>query len=271
MDPLDPIIQSLHAEGRLRVWSLVITIFGDAVQPRGGRVSTSRLQRLLGRLGVESGALRTALSRLGRDGWVTSERAGRTSVYRLTHTGLADFSDASQRIYAPPRTGPVDRWSISLGTTPGGIAIAGMSLRPADTASPKADFELLGTLTQLSAHLRETLVSTPHRNALEVLLGDLEALAHGQLDPLDAAAARILLIHRWRRLVLRYPEIPPQLLPAELAHHEPRALVASAYNTLRHASEAWWDSGESDMPAMPAALPYFAQRFQPTTTPLQNT
>ena len=68
MDPLDPVITALHAESRLRVWSLVITVFGDCVQHRGGAISTARLGRLLGRIGVEPGALRTALSRLGRDG-----------------------------------------------------------------------------------------------------------------------------------------------------------------------------------------------------------
>ena len=63
MDPLVPLINTLRAEGRLRVWSLVITAFGDLVQHRGGAVSSARLNVLLGRIGVEPGALRTALSR----------------------------------------------------------------------------------------------------------------------------------------------------------------------------------------------------------------
>ena len=76
MDPLAPLIETLTADGRLRVWSLVITVFGDSVEPRGGTISTARLGRLLGRIGVGSGALRTALSRLAGDGWVTAQRKG---------------------------------------------------------------------------------------------------------------------------------------------------------------------------------------------------
>lgn len=38
MDPLAPLITAVHTEGRLRVWSLVITVFGDLVQHRGGAV-----------------------------------------------------------------------------------------------------------------------------------------------------------------------------------------------------------------------------------------
>ena len=47
---LERLIDSLHARGRLRVWSLVITVFGDAVAPRGGRVALSVLQDLMARL-----------------------------------------------------------------------------------------------------------------------------------------------------------------------------------------------------------------------------
>ena len=75
-DPLSPLIDQLHKDGRLRVWSLVITIFGDAIQPRGGRVSTARLQEILERMRIEPGALRTALSRLAKEGWVIREREG---------------------------------------------------------------------------------------------------------------------------------------------------------------------------------------------------
>ena len=112
MDPLKPLIDALHSEGRLRVWSLVITVFGDLVQHRGGEVSTARLGVLMNRIGVEPGALRTALSRLSRDGWVTRERAGRTSLYRLSDRGLDRFAPATSMIYAPPRREPVAEWSV---------------------------------------------------------------------------------------------------------------------------------------------------------------
>ncbi|MEH6752122.1 MAG: PaaX family transcriptional regulator, partial [Paracoccaceae bacterium] len=131
MDPLDPVITALHAESRLRVWSLVITVFGDCVQHRGGAISTARLGRLLGRIGVEPGALRTALSRLGRDGWVDSERTGRLSHYRLSPSGLARFTEATSRIYAAPRLSPVTAWSLSSDGTPQtALALGGLWLAP---------------------------------------------------------------------------------------------------------------------------------------------
>ncbi|MET0169130.1 MAG: phenylacetic acid degradation protein, partial [Aliihoeflea sp.] len=67
---LESMIDRLHQRGRLRVGSLVVTMFGDAIAPRGGRVALGVLQDLMGRLRVEPGALRTAMSRLASDGWV---------------------------------------------------------------------------------------------------------------------------------------------------------------------------------------------------------
>lgn len=61
---VDSLIERLHARGRPRVWSLVITVFGDAIVPRGGRVALATLQEVMERLRVEPGALRTAMSRL---------------------------------------------------------------------------------------------------------------------------------------------------------------------------------------------------------------
>ena len=101
-DPLAPLIASLHAQGRLRVWSLVITAFGDLVQHRGGEISLARLGRLLGRIGVEQGALRTALSRLARDGWVLSTRRGRASLAPREPTVSARPPAGSMHRLPPP-------------------------------------------------------------------------------------------------------------------------------------------------------------------------
>lgn len=265
MDPLDPVITALHAESRLRVWSLVITVFGDCVQHRGGAISTARLGRLLGRIGVEPGALRTALSRLGRDGWVDSARAGRLSHYRLSPSGLARFTEATSRIYAPPRQVPVAAWALSSeGTPQTALALGGLWLTPAETpqAAPPA-FRLVGRLTDLTPAMRDSLISAAHAAALQRLMADLDHLERMSGDPLTHAAARILLIHRWRRIVLRYPDLPPEVLPAALAGHDPRARVAAAYGHLTPGAESWLDSPEGDSGAMPPPDSSLGRRFAP--------
>jgi phenylacetic acid degradation operon negative regulatory protein len=96
------------------VWSLLVTFFGDAVAPRGGRVALSVLQDAMALLNIEAGAVRTAMSRLAGDGWVEREREGRLSFYELSPKGRYAFDEATRRIYAP---GPPDwsgEWIIAI-------------------------------------------------------------------------------------------------------------------------------------------------------------
>jgi len=259
MDPLQPLIDALHGQGRLRVWSLVITVFGDLVQHRGGVISTARLGAVLSRIGVEPGTLRTALSRLGRDGWVESERAGRTSLYRLSPQGVERFAPATSLIYAAPQMGPVTEWSLF-------VSFDGVSqhvgLVPAGHAPDAADCIVTGSLDQVSAEYRNRILGSDMRSALTSLAADIAALRAAKLtDPLDAAAARVLLIHRWRRLVLRHPEPVPDLLPQDTPLANPRAEIAAIYRDLSPLAEAWLDQAEGGLPAMPTADPNVTQRF----------
>ncbi|WP_158965260.1 PaaX family transcriptional regulator C-terminal domain-containing protein [Chachezhania sediminis] len=237
MDPLAPLVTALHSEGRLRVWSLVITVFGDLVQHRGGEITTGQLGEILGRVGVEPGALRTALSRLARDGWVTSERDGRTSRYRLTPDGVREFAPATSRIYAPPRTDPVKRWVLSAYLN--GNGSPDLRLDPEGFQGEAADLRVVGTLAALSPAYRATLLTAERRAALEGLAADLPVLAAVPPNPLEAAAARMLLIHRWRRIVLRWPDMAPELMPDDTPLRDPRTAVADTYRHLSPAAERW--------------------------------
>ncbi len=163
MDRLAPLIETLNADGRLRVWSLVISVFGDLVQHRGGAMDTARLQRILGRIGVEPGAVRTALSRLSRDGWVTGDRNGRISTYRLTPEGVGSFAQATQQIYAAPHAGPVTEWWFETGTKAAGLPFYGGVLRPAgDTLDPGVSFRLAGRITEITEEVRAGFLSDDH-------------------------------------------------------------------------------------------------------------
>ena len=217
---------------------MVITVFGDLVQHRGGQISTTKLADVLGRVGVEQGALRTALSRLARDGWVQAERKGRTSHYRLSQQGLARFAPATVQIYGPAIVAPVGRWAMVLK-----LGVAGRQevvVCPLDDVVDQGDCLVSGDLRMVSEAYRALLLGEDHRSALAALAADITALAGVDIsDPLAAAAARVLLIHRWRRIVLRFPEIPRELMPADAPLANPRHGVAQAYWRLAKTGEAW--------------------------------
>ena len=109
---LDVLVDEFHSQERLRIWSLVITVFGDSVLPRGGEFWLGSLQELMQRLRVEPNALRAAMSRLTADGWLTRLKVGRKSFYRLAEAGEAEFAAGTEKIYTPKHPPTSNRWTM---------------------------------------------------------------------------------------------------------------------------------------------------------------
>jgi len=82
--------------------SLVITVWGDAIAPHGGKAWLSALIELLAPFGISERLARTSVYRLTQEGWLVAHSKGRRSEYRLTPEGLQRFEEAHQLIYAPP-------------------------------------------------------------------------------------------------------------------------------------------------------------------------
>lgn len=141
---------------------------------------------------------------------------------------------------------------------------ADVKICPLNEAGATADCRIVGTLDQVSDAFRASMLDPVHRAALEILVADLDALNRPIDDPLDAAAARMLLIHRWRRIVLRFSDCPPELMPADTPLANPRAAVADAYLRLTERAEQWLDSEDAGLDAMPNPAQPAAKRFAGT-------
>ena len=72
----------------------------------------------------------------------------------------------------------------------------------------------------------------------------------------EALPLRLMLVHEWRRIVLRDPGLPPDLLPPDWPGHAARRHAAGLYRRLLPPSEAWLDrEGRCEAgPLPPAAL-----------------
>jgi phenylacetic acid degradation operon negative regulatory protein len=263
-------IARLHGNGRLRVWSLIITFFGDAVALRGGRVALSTLQDAMGLLQIEPGAVRTALSRLAGEGWVEREREGRLSFYKLTDQGHAAFDEPTKRIYAGAARDWDGEWTVAIEAQDtsdrlskhGFVPLGGKAwLRVGGDASGLPDDLLVisGTGSDLPAPLLSLWKLDDHAAHYTTFINNWQGFgAPENLSSSDAMAARTLLLHDWRRIVLRDPALPDVLLPADWIGHKARKLVRQTYQILLHGSENWLN--DSGLPALtdPASL---NQRF----------
>ena len=260
--PLAPLLADWR-ERPQRTWSVVITVMGDAIAPRGGVVWLGTLLALFGALGIDAGALRTAMSRLVSDGWLERRRVGRNSAYSLAERGRIVFAAAAGRIYAgepPPWDGrfhmvlqPPDRASLEadgygqplpgLFVRPGAVEARAGGAAAGAVAFDAAMDASAARLLAARAWPLERLASSFARftDTFAALPGWTDA------DPLSAAAARTLLIHDYRRIVLQAPALPASIVPAGWPADAARRLCADAYAAMLPASEAWLD--QQDLPA----------------------
>jgi phenylacetic acid degradation operon negative regulatory protein len=271
---LGQILDQLRGEPS-RTWSIIITVYGDAIAPRGGSVWLGTLLAFFKALDISGGVVRTAMSRLASDGWLERSRVGRNSFYRLAEKGRATFAEATRHIYAarPPNwagyfdlvllsNGPerdIVRSALELaglGSPTAGVWVApgGSDLPAAAQGALKlaanADISTLRELAARSwplaataeAYLKFIATFEPMRAALD---------AGGVLGDLDALAARILLIHEYRRIVLRDPILPVEVLSADWPGGRARILCANLYKDLAIPSERWLDAHAVDETGAP--------------------
>jgi phenylacetic acid degradation operon negative regulatory protein len=98
-DTIAALLRKFRRQRPIRGGSLLITIFGDSIAPRGGVVSLGSLIELARPFGLTERLVRTSVARLAGDGWLVARRDGRRSEYRLTPTGGNRFAEATGRIY----------------------------------------------------------------------------------------------------------------------------------------------------------------------------
>jgi phenylacetic acid degradation operon negative regulatory protein len=98
--------------------SMLFTLFGDYIRYAGGEIGTGSLLRLMAELGFTDQAVRAALSRLSRQGWLTGRKAGNRSYYSLTPRALDRLEEAGRRIYQPDPPPWDGRWRMLTYTIP---------------------------------------------------------------------------------------------------------------------------------------------------------
>jgi phenylacetic acid degradation operon negative regulatory protein len=251
--------------------SLLVTVFGDSVAPHGGRAWLGSLIGLLAPFGISERLVRTSVYRLVQENWLRAEARGRRSDYLLTDYGGRQIAAAARHIYASERPAWDGGWRLVM-ALPGtlsarerehlreALAWQGFgALGPGVYVHPSAALErALDSLDREAfPHLRHKLFALQGK-ALEAIdplslvraAWDLRELssayaafvrrhrrARPASAPRDAFVQRTLLVHEYRRLLLRDPELPDSLLPPDWNGRTARSLFAALYKGLALGSE----------------------------------
>lgn len=223
--------------------SALFDLYGDHLRERGGRAPVAALVRLLAALGVAAPAVRTAVSRMVRQGWLEPVPTPLGPGYALTPPAVRRLDEAAHRIYRDlePWDGlwhvlvvervrdRARRERLGAGLTYLGYA----RLDETTWIGPRASSELDPLLSAESVRA-ERFRSAYEGDArgLVARAWDLDGLGRsyerwladarpllasaGEAgpDPDERAfAVRSRLVHEWRKFLFSDPGLPADLLP----------------------------------------------------------
>jgi phenylacetic acid degradation operon negative regulatory protein len=269
-------IQRVLANDPPRAKSLVVTIFGDSIQPYGGSIRLKGLIDLLAPFGINQRLVRTSVFRLVQEQWLQPKKYGRESSYQLTESGKRRFALAYGKIYRRQTAEWNGRWTLIVlpanGTTPQlrtrlrrELEWQGLrQLAPNLLAHPQIDRAALEeVLDRLDAGRKVAacqVVNSADLGSLSDLvkgLWDLSAVINGYREFLRRCSTlrrlsdepdviapqqwfmiRTLLIHAFRRIVLHDPLLPIELLPDPWIGAQAYTFVSKIYWQSLSGSEA---------------------------------
>jgi phenylacetic acid degradation operon negative regulatory protein len=285
----------------LRGGSLLVTVLGDSIVPRGGVIALGSLIRLAAPFGLTERLVRTSIGRLAHEQWVHGQRSGRSSFYSLTGEGKARFAEATQRIYGPGSAGTAawnGEWTLiivpptlrklresvrqELTWLGFGQLTSGVFAHPthredvirARLAELGASTGLIVMQKALAAQTKDTQLvdmgwdlgelARRYRRFIEMFAPVNDALsapARAQLGE-TAFVLRTLLVHEYRRIHLRDPQLPASLLPRNWVGTNAHDLCRSLYAKVFVASESHLTTTVQTLAgALPPPVPEVFARF----------
>jgi len=294
------LVSEFSARPTMRAGSLIVSVFGDAILPRGGTVWIGSLIRALANFGINERLVRTSIFRLARDHWLDVDQVGRRSYYSLSSMGVDKFEQATIRIYGDPHQTWTGDWCLvlladlegelketvrkELGWVGFGAISTNVLAHPTpDIAEMEATLKRAGIDRQVVVMQGRTL-GEKQDDAMRTLvrkswnLDDIDERYEAFIEQfqsvfravqktrrLDADLAfqiRTLLIQEYRSVLLRDPLLPAEMLAAEWHGTAAYELCQDLYR-LVHASADTFMTGnfETADGSLPPPVPGFFDRF----------
>jgi phenylacetic acid degradation operon negative regulatory protein len=292
------LVDEFRSRPTLRAGSLITTVFGDSIAPRGGTVWLGSMIRAMAEFGISERLVRTSVFRLAKDGWLQSTQLGRRSFYSLTDDGREKFRIATHRIYGEPVTDWDGNWCLLLLSNLDaqeketvrrecawlgfGALSANLLAHPAHESSD-LDIALrkLGVADDIVVMNGHALRSDgPLRRMVRSAwnLDDIDARYEhfvtmfrpliralqksSDVTPRSAFVARTLLIQEYRKVLLRDPQLPVELLPSGWHGAAAYQLCRNLYHALYAAADAYLSSTmETADGQLPPPSGNYLQRF----------
>ena len=269
-----PVVSRRREIGGASARSLLMTILGEFVLPRGGPVWTQTLVSTLALFGIEDKSARQALARTAAEGGLASERVSRQVRWSLTPPGERLLSQGAQRIYSFGRDDVEwdGRWLMLLVSVPesqrdlrhrvrsqlnwAGFGSPAPGVWVSPHASQQAEAQRILTTAGVDGAAMSFVASYGQIGGQEELVArswDLGALENRYedfieeftgLDPVTGEAAlqaQIRLVHEWRRFPFLDPRLPARLLPQNWSGTKAADLFHTRHADWHPAAQRHWE------------------------------
>jgi phenylacetic acid degradation operon negative regulatory protein len=269
------LVAEFSSRRTLRTGSLITTVFGDAIAPRGGSVWLGSLIEVMSHFGVSERLVRTSVFRLVQDGWLQSTQVGRRSYYMLSEEGSIRFAQATQKIYGEPERNWDGTWNLvlldkmdtdlreqlrkELGWLGYGLLAKGVLAHPApDMRDVDAVLDKLGVVDDVVIMTGQTVRNDAGMKALSRSSWNLEDIDERyaafvkrfrplmaayakttEIGPQAAFLVRTLLIQEYRKVLLRDPQLPAELLPTNWHGNAAYQLCRNLYRAVYRQADSY--------------------------------
>jgi phenylacetic acid degradation operon negative regulatory protein len=272
--------RSAESEKRLvkRPISFIFTLYGDMVArlSEDGALWVGALITLMSSFDVSAPAVRQAVSRMARQGWLIARREGNRAFYSVTERGRRRIEELTPRIY-----GPIIEWDgrwrlliYAIGeahrkrreqlrkelSALGWAALSSSTwISPSDTlVAAREAARATGTLEAVNLFASEYRGPLSDRELVErcwnvaeiasayrAFIARYEPLLRRERERNDltdegAFAERLWLVHDYRKFVYLDPGLPSELLPAHWPGTAAAALFRDYYAAIDDKSQRYF-------------------------------
>lgn len=261
--------------------SMIFTIYGDYIRHYGGKIWIGSLIRLLKEFGHNEQAVRAAISRMHKQGWVISSKEGNKSYYYLSKRGIERMEEAAGRIFKLKPNKWDGKWRMLIYSIPeekrqirdelrrelvwsgfGSIANS-VWISPNDLTKQVYNLIEKYEITPY-VHYFITNYDGPHEyekiirdcwNIEEInekyaqfiqtyqqKLADVQRkIQAGKLSNAECFVERTELVHEYRKFLFIDPGLPEELLPNQWLGIEAQSLFAEYYKLLAEPASRFFE------------------------------
>ncbi|WP_027409084.1 phenylacetic acid degradation operon negative regulatory protein PaaX [Anoxybacteroides tepidamans] len=262
--------------------SMIFTIYGDYIRHYGNQIWIGSLIRLLKEFGHNDQAVRAAISRMSKQGWVQAEKKGNKSYYSLTPRGVKRMDEAAKRIYKIRPEKWDGKWRIFVYTIPeekrslrdelrkelvwSGFGTISNSSWISPNNLEKQVYDLIDKY-QIAPYVDFFIAEYdgPHTNErLVEKCWDLKAInekyeefisvysqkyiidknkiQRGEMSDAECFVERTKLVHEYRKFLFIDPGLPEELLPKEWMGSHAASLFGEYYKELAKPASRFFES-----------------------------